>query len=266
MVSQKPLSSRNDSESLDDLLSQVIKHAVPCDSSLPPRKPIPTYLQSLDRTWRGGWFWQWPIIIAGPENAGKSLFLAQLVASCLLSSPKPWQILYYDFNEDYQVQRILRVLNFRSQKQLPTSYLSRIDKHTLFAKSFDREFFKPILRHPMLTALVFDGYDTCFLPPSGLRGFATLASFKQMGFLVTLRGDLDKLLQTHPWEAFPYFCYITKLKHKEHRIRFWQNSWTHKIYDQVVEFRGYFREFRSKKRKKKASKPLTPHVYTGKPS
>jgi hypothetical protein len=214
---------------------------------MPGRQPIPTYLRGLDRQWRGGWFWQWPILIAGPEDAGKSLFLAQMVASSLLSCRKPWQILYYDFNGDYQAQRILRVLNLRSQVASPASYLSRIDKLTLTKSKFNDYFFMPMIKHPLLAVLVVDGWNSFFPSADGLRGLANLAIKKQMGLIVTLRGNLFEMFRLTPWDSFPYLFYITKQKHKQHRIRVWQNSSTTQIYERVVAYKGYFVEPRTKK-------------------
>ena len=154
----------------------------------------------------------------------------------------------------------------RSQTATPASYLSRIDKLTLPSKIWNDYFFYPIVKHSMLATLVLDGWNTFFPSVDGLRGFAEIARKKQMGLLVTMRGDLDELLKSAPWISIPYFMYITKQKHKQHRIRLWQNSPTSQIYDRVVEFKGYFIEFRSKKKEKQASKPRLLTVYGAPPS
>ena len=249
--------SKRSKPTFDELFAEFQKECVPLDPSLPGRQAIPTYLRSLDRQWRGGWFWQWPLLIAGPEEAGKSLFLAQLVASSLLSCGKPWRVLYFDFKGDYKSQRLLRVLQMRTHSSSPTTYLDRVNKNSEFTSDSLSYSTMAMVKQTKLATLVLDGWDIHFSSVDGLGGLAQVASKKQMGLVISMRGELNKILDTMPWEVIPYLMYITKLKHKQHRIRVWQNSRNMQIYDRIVKFKGYFVEGRSKSTNKTSADACT---------
>ena len=121
------LSSPSNESDLLHLLSYLYTKSSPPDCGLPGRQVIPTYLRKLDKQWRGGWSWQWPMLIAGPSDAGKTLFAYQLVASTLLSCPSPWRVLYFDYKGDFHPESLLKILNVR-RNQKARGYLGRLDK------------------------------------------------------------------------------------------------------------------------------------------
>lgn len=125
-------SDESDLEGLERLLSYLLTNTSPPDPSLPGRQVIPTYLGKLDKQWRGGWSWQWPMLIAGPPDAGKTLFSYQLIASTLLSSPSPWRVLSFNLKGDFQPEFLLPVLNSRSKRKR-RGFLGRLDHVSLLS-------------------------------------------------------------------------------------------------------------------------------------
>ncbi len=237
-------SSDSDLEGLEHLLSYLYSNLSSPDPSLPGRQVIPTYLKKLDKQWRGGWSWQWPMLIAGPPDAGKTLFAYQLLASTLLSCLSPWRILSFNLKGDFQPESILPILSSRSKRK-GRGFLGRLDHVSLLSEKSVWFSFQMMSERDNLCLFFIDAWNHRFPEYQNSvwwRDLAKLAQMKQMAFLMTVRGELESLLAAHPFASIPYFVYITKKKHCYHRIRVWQNSSRTKIYDQVVRFTGYFQE------------------------
>ncbi|MFX1249838.1 MAG: hypothetical protein ACFFBQ_20800, partial [Promethearchaeota archaeon] len=120
-------SSSSSSQGFTRVLSELTASPPLFNADLPTRRVVPTYLKRLDRVMRGGWSWQWPLIIAGPRNAGKSQLIYQFLASALLSYPPPWHCLFFDCHGDYRLHRIQNILTWRVGRQKGHHHLNRLD-------------------------------------------------------------------------------------------------------------------------------------------
>jgi hypothetical protein len=240
------LSPISDQSSTSNLNTDLFSQMRPPDSELPVRRAVPTYLRKLDRQWRGGWSWQWPLVIAGPKDGGKSLFVQQLLASCLLSYLKPWRLFIGDFSGDYRPERIQRIVSLRVPSHRTKYHLGRLDKISLP----HRTLFQTLLKHTLLprtdVALwVFEGWDQIQteLPlSSSLEVLSNIHRVKQVGLVVTIRSTLEELLPQIPWDSVPFLLYFTPIRHGVHRLRLWLNGRAHKIYDRQLVMNGYLRE------------------------
>jgi hypothetical protein len=227
------------------IFDNIIENTPPPDPSLPKLPAIPTYLTSLDSRWHGGWALQWPMVIAGPKNAGKTQFLFQLLSSVLLRCIPPWYFLYVDLKGDYRLERIQALLKMRSNKSFSRCPCNRIDKKTFPDGTIFWNHIVSLRRRRDLALLLVDGWEQSGFIQKSLwwSELARVAEKKQMGLVITIQQDLETGLSDHPFESIPYLVYITKRKHQQHRIRIWQNNRATKIYDQVVQFKGYLREY-----------------------
>ena len=118
-------------KSIDKEFNTRFRSVIPLNTTLPTRKSVFTYLHYLDRCWRGGWSWQWPLVIAGPVDGGKTQLAYQLMASSLLSFPAPWRISYSDLAGDYRPERIQKILGWRKQGSSKQYQLGRVEKNML---------------------------------------------------------------------------------------------------------------------------------------
>jgi hypothetical protein len=219
-----------------------------CNPDLPPRKSVPTYLKRLDRLWRGGWSWQWPIVIAGPENGGKTQFLYQLLASSLLSYHKPWLLFYSDITGDFRPERIQSVLGQRVRGDHQQWQLGRLDKLTLNQRIPFTDLMKLNWHQPNLALWALDGWEQIRTPLSfsiWLEIFAEFSRRKQAGVILTIRASVDEILPHIPWSRIPFFLYLSPTKSRLFRLRVWQNGPRNKIYDRRLTLNGYFREVRN---------------------
>ena len=218
------------------------------NTDLPTRRVVPTYLKELDHVMRGGWSWQWPLVIAGPKNVGKSQLLYQFLASALLSYTPPWHCLFFDCSDNYRLHRIQNILVRRIGRQKSQQHSSRIDKVTVLDQNILLWSFILALRRTDVALLVVDGFDH-LLPQipfvDGLEVLTELHRLKQMGVIVSIRGSLEELLFQLPWDIIPFFFYITKLRHRHHRLRVWLNGSNHKVYDHILTLKGLFKEIHS---------------------
>jgi hypothetical protein len=218
------------------------------NTNLPTRRVVPTYLRGLDRVMRGGWSWQWPLVIAGPKNAGKSQFVYQLLASALLSYLPPWHCIFFNCGDDYRFHRIQNILIRRIGRQKSHQHSSRIDKVTILDRGTFLWSFILALKQGNLALLVVDGFDRLLSEISFvdvLQVLIELQRLKQVGVIITIRGSLEELLSQLPWESIPFFFYITKLRHHRHHLRVWLNGANYKVYDQSLTLRGLFKEYSS---------------------
>ncbi len=215
------------------------------DPTLPPRRSVPTYLKRLDRLWRGGWSWQWPTVIAGPEQGGKTQFLYQLLASCLLSYRKPWLLFYSDIAGDFRPERIQSILGQRLRGGQQQWQLGRLDKLTLNQRVPFDQIMRLNWRQPNLALWALDGWEQIRTPLPFSTWLQLLADFshkKQAGIILTIRDSIEDVLPHIPWSLVPFFLYISPAKARMYRLRVWQNGPRNKIYDRHLTLNGYFRE------------------------
>ncbi|MHA1225856.1 MAG: hypothetical protein ACTSPV_03860 [Candidatus Hodarchaeales archaeon] len=217
-----------------------------CNSSFPPRQAIPTYLGTLDRQFRGGWSYQWPIVVAGPAGGGKSLLLHQFMASSLYSCPKPWRILYVDFQSRYDPMRVHKILSLRAPRFKRPDQLGRIDKITIDLNRLPNLLKELSLRRDLALCVIDDWNLLTESHPweYWLVNFARIAQLKNMGFILSLRLPLEQLKERFLWDSIPYLLFIERKSHGLHRLRMWQNASHMKVYDRILEFKGMFREKR----------------------
>lgn len=226
---------------------EEIRGRIPLPSpDLPIRSVVPTYLKHLDRHWRGGWSWQWPLVIAGPKKGGKTQLVYQLIASCLLSWKPPWRIFYTDCKGDYQPEQIQQILAFRVRDDHRQKQLGRVEKLTLRSAMDINDLVEWSLRSTELGLWVIDGWDHLVSDIPFTAGVEILSGYnraKHLGVVLTVGGSNRALLHQIPWEYAPFFLYITKLRPRgRHRLRVWQNGPQHKIYDRILTLKGYFKE------------------------
>jgi hypothetical protein len=226
---------------------------LPQKSTFPVRKAVLTYLHHLDRQWRGGWSWQWPLVIAGPKKGGKTLLLYQFIASALLSYPSPWRIAYCDCRGNYCPEQILRVLQCRSPSHSRHNPFGRIDKTTIFRGEDFITLSRLQLASPYIALWTIDAVEQIisFKQVSHfLQQFAKINRFKQIGIILTIRGTIEELRPLIPWNDIPFFLFINQLKHGFFRLRVWQNGAQNLIYDRKLLLKGYFREAKYRSLKK----------------
>ncbi len=242
---------------INDLFDTDLKPSVDLKSNLPVRRNVLSYLTRLDRRWRGGWSWQWPIVIAGPVEGGKTQLAYQFIASSLLSFPSPWRISYSDLAGDYRPERIQKILGWRKQGSPEQWQLGRIDKHTVHSRADFYNLLRWNTNRPDLALWVIDAFEHVENDdrlPIILQILAELGRRRNMGIIVTIRGMIDTLRPLIPWSYFPFFLYITQKRHRVFHLRVWQkgvpenvnisnqaNQIT-KIYDWILDFYGYFQE------------------------
>ena len=260
---------------IDKKFNTRFRSSTPLNSTLPIRKSVLTYLHHLDRCWRGGWSWQWPLIIAGPADGGKTQLAYQLMASSLLSFPAPWRISYSDLAGDYRPERIQKILGWRKQGSPKQYQLGRVEKNTLYHKNDLYDMMEWNVNRPDLALWVIDAMEHLDFDRSILLNLQFLIEFgrrRNCGIIVTIRGDLDTIRPFIPWSLVPYFLYITPKRHRLFHLRVWQsggskqnslnsnnsnnsiNSLYHKIYDRFLNFYGYFQEVRWWDEKEKPEK------------
>lgn len=243
-----PQSSSFRDHVFSNVLPELEPYLPPFNTDLPTRRVVPTYLGGLDRVMRGGWSWQWPLVIAGPKNAGKSQLIYQLLASALLSYVPPWHCLFFDCCDTYRLYRIQNILIRRIGRQKSQQHCNRIDKLTVLDRTIFLWSFVLALRRTNIALLVVDGLDSLHSEiPFGdaLEILTEIHRLKQMGVIVSIRGSLEEFLSLLPWDIIPFFFYITKLRHRHHRLRVWLNGPNHKVYDQCLTLKGLFKEFSS---------------------
>lgn len=194
--------------------SRVAAHPF-VETSRPDRAAVRTYLRSLDARWRGGWSWQWPMIIGGPKNSGKTLLLSQLVVSSLLSYKPPWHLLYLDLQGRFRPLTLFNQLKARVGVKRAQQHLHRIDKFRILC-GMD---LCPLIDHliifrPDLALWAIDGWELFHSP----RGFHTacqrlgqLADEEQRGLLLTIQGSFNELFSHMPWDTVPFLCYIKQI-------------------------------------------------------
>lgn len=228
-----------------NVLPEMKPFLPPFNTDLPTRRVVPTYLKGLDRVMRGGWSWQWPLVIAGSKDAGKSQLVFQFLASSLLSYVPPWRCLLFDCSDDYRLHRIQDILIRRIGRQKSHQHLSRLDKVTILDQNILLWSYILALRRTDVALLVVDGFDRLLSEISFLDALDVLFELhrmRQMGVIITIRGSLDELLSQLPWDVIPFFFYITKLRHRRHRLRVWLNGSNHKVYDHNLSLTGIFQE------------------------
>ncbi len=229
----------------NNVLPELKPYLPPFNTDLPTRRVVPTYLRDLDRVMRGGWSWQWPLVIAGPKDAGKSQLVYQFLASSLLSYIPPWQCLFLDCRGDYRLHRVHNILIRRIGRQKCKQHGSRIDKLTILDRTIFLWSYVLALRRTNVALLIVDGFDSLFseIPfVDALDVMIEIHRLKQMGVIVAIRGSLEELLPQLPWDNIPFFFYITKLRHRHHRLRVWLNGSNYKVYDKCLTLKGLFNE------------------------
>jgi hypothetical protein len=235
-------------EIVQEVIDEVMGEPPVQDSDLSTRKSVPTYLKRLDHLWRGGWSWQWPIIIAGPEKSGKTQFLYQLLASSLLSFHKPWLLSYSDLAGNFRPERIQSILGQRLRGGQQQWQLGRLDKLTLNRRIPFDYLLKINYLQPNLALWALDGFEQMHshLPFSvWLEIFVEFSRRKQAGVILTIRGSIEELLPHIPWTGVPFFLYFSPSNSRMFRLRVWQNGPRNKIYDRRLTLNGYFREVRN---------------------
>ncbi|MFX0208090.1 MAG: hypothetical protein ACFFDT_19040 [Candidatus Hodarchaeota archaeon] len=229
----------------DSLIHQKLEEARDRIPLPPPdllvRSVVPTYLKHLDKQWRGGWSWQWPLLIAGPKKGGKTLLVYQLIASCLLSWKPPWRVFYTDCKGDYQPKRIQQILVLRGRNGQRQKELDRVEKLTLHSAMDIQDLVEWFLRAIDLGLWVIDGWDQLMSEIPFTKSLEVLSGFnhtKHMGAILTMRGSVREILPQVPWDSVPFFLYITKLRpHGRQRLRIWQNGPRYKISDRILTFK-----------------------------
>ena len=230
------------------IFQKHLSEPTPPNPDLPSRRAILTYLKHLDKQWRGGWSWQWPLVIAGPPNGGKTQFLYQLIASSLLSCHSFWRIFYCDLAGDYSPEQIQKILEHRTNDKRAQRQLGRVDKITLLSRFTLLKLFQWNWQRTDLALWVMDGWEHIGASVPLTMGLELLAEFsqrKQVGMIVTIRGTVKEISPQIPWSVVPYFLHIFPKEYGFHRLRIWLNGLQNKIYDRTLRFtasRGYFCE------------------------
>jgi len=257
---------------INGLFNDYFRSKTPLSTSLPIRKSVLTYLHYLDRRWRGGWSWQWPLVIAGPADGGKTQLAYQLIASSLLSYPSPWRISYSDLAGDYRPDRIQKILGWRKQGSSKQYQLGRIEKNTLFNQDELYRMIQWNTNRPDLALWVIDAFEHLgdnSMFSSILQLLIEFGRRRNCGIIVTIRGDLETIRSCIPWSIVPFFLYIAPKRHRLFRLRAWQSDGSsvtsvtsetsenvpyQKIYDRFLNFYGYFQEVRWWNEKEKPEK------------
>ena len=232
---------------ISQLFDEMMVDLPPPNPDLPPRRAVSSYLRRLDRYWRGGWSWQWPLVIAGPKDGGKTQFLYQLIASSLLSFNKPWLVFYSDFTGNFRPERIQSILGQRLRGGQHQWQLGRLDKLTMNRRISFLDVIKWNWRQPNLALWVIAGWhhvDSSLPFKTWLNLLAEFSRRKQAGVILTIQGSVEELLPLVPWSMIPFFLYLSPVRHGLHRLRVWQNGAQSKIYDRKLTLNGYFREVR----------------------
>jgi hypothetical protein len=252
---------------------------MPLNKELPVRKAVMTYLHHLDKRWSGGWSWQFPLVIAGPPEGGKTQLAYQLIASSLLSFRSPWKIAFSDLADDYRPDCIQKILGWRTQGSSKQWQLGRVEKTTLYSESDFYQHLKWNANRPDLALWVIDAFEhsewyekDSFAP--NLQLLTEFSRRRNVGIIVTIRGSLSDIRPMIPWSIVPYFLYITRKRHRVFHLRVWQKKMSDKtdnsdktnnidkemeiskIYDQMLDFFGYFQEVRWWEKQPKPKKRL----------
>lgn len=195
--------------------SVVANHPFFEDEKRELRDSVPTYLKSLDTQWRGGWSWQWPMVIGSSKGEEDSILLSQLVISSLLSYKDPWHLLYLDIRGEFRPLKLFDKLKQRVGAKKARKHLHRIDKFRVLCwEDFVLLFKQQLIFRPDLALWVLAGWEK-LREPSAFPAITTLlgeyANQEQRGLIITIREEKAKLLALMPWETIPFCAYIKRV-------------------------------------------------------